>query len=162
MQSDRQFRAFVEPGVISSGNPAQDQTAHTRLNSFFDRPLMIAYRIKDWKKHFEISQSKRCSKMSWVAIPNSWDTHGYSLVMAHERYAEIYCAWCLMVQIASKMPLRVELVNGRPLIPEIMAVRTRTKPDIFKIALEVLCSKDIAWIEPFNYEDEYEQTPSEL
>ena len=111
---------------------------------------MKAYRIKDWKEHFEKADSRKCKNMQWVAVPNRFDGVGYSLVMAHERSSEIFTAWVLMLELASKQKIRGELVNGKPLTPRSMAIMTRTKPEIFEVALKVLVDPEIGWIEEFD------------
>lgn len=112
---------------------------------------MKAYRIKNWSQIYEKSQARRCEKMCWIAVPNSWDGVGYAMVMAHDRYAEIFTAWILLLQIASKMPERGLLANGKPETPQTMALRTRAKADIFELALEVLAKPEIGWIETIDY-----------
>jgi len=110
---------------------------------------MKAYRIKNWNDNFEVAQSRKCSTMKWVAITNSFDGTGYAEVMADDRFELIFCAWILMVELASKMPVRgVLATKARPLTPKSMAIRTRTsKPESFELALKVLMEPEIDWIE---------------
>lgn len=124
---------------------------------------MKAYRITDWNKHYEIAQSRACKRTSWVAVPNSHDGVGYATLAQHERFPEIFAAWILMLQVASKMPIRGLLVSGKlvdnhvvdpkPLTPRSLAIRTRCRhTDSFKLALETLVSDEIGWIEEVDYE----------
>jgi hypothetical protein len=112
---------------------------------------MKAYRIKDWDRYFEKADSRKCKNMKWVAVPNTHDTAGYATLTQHPQFAEIYTAWILMLQVASKMHVRGELVNGKPLTAHSLAIRTRTKPEIFEVAFKVLASPEIDWIEVFEW-----------
>ena len=108
---------------------------------------MKVYRIRDWDKHFEKADSRKCKKMQWVAVPNKHDSAGYAALAEHPRFTEIYTAWILMLQVASKMETRGLLANGKPLDAKSLARRTRTSPEIFELAFKVLQQPEIAWIE---------------
>jgi hypothetical protein len=110
---------------------------------------MKLIRIVDWNKRFENNRSRTIQSLDWVPVPNNHDGEGYCLVMAHARAPEIYSAWHLMLQVASRCHPRGSLVrsNGRPHTPESLSLKTRAKASWFEIAIEVLASRDVAWIE---------------
>jgi hypothetical protein len=66
----------------------------------------MTYRVKNWERHFEKAESRRCKTMSWVPIPTKHDGAGFRRVAGHERAAELFAAWILIVQTAAKMPTR--------------------------------------------------------
>lgn len=87
--------------------------------------------------------------LAWVAIPNRHDGEGYSMVMAHPKASEIFSAWILMLQVASRCQPRGSLLrdNGRPHTPQSLALKTRAKVEWFTIALQVLGSLEVGWID---------------
>jgi len=110
---------------------------------------MQAYQIKNWDEVFEVSQGRRCTALRWVATPNSHDCNGFLEIAEHDRNTDLFCAWILLVQVASKMPKRGLLVSdsGRPLTAKKIAMRTHYPAEIFELAFEVLCGEDIGWLE---------------
>ncbi len=107
----------------------------------------MAYRIVDWAVHFEKAQTRKCKDMKWVEIPTRQDGSGYRRVAAHERAADIFAAWVLIVQIAAKMPTRGLLEKGgRDLDAEDLAIASGFPQSIFEIALEVLSQPNIGWL----------------
>lgn len=110
---------------------------------------MKLYRIKNWESIYENNRSRTVKDLAWVAIPNRHDGEGYSSIMAHSRSAEIFAAWILMLQVASRCQPRGSLMrdHGRPHTPQSMALKTRAKPEWFVLALELLTSEEIGWIE---------------
>lgn len=109
---------------------------------------MSAYRIKNWNDHFEKSQSRKCAKMAWVALPNKHDGKGYRRVARHERATELFTAWVLIVQVASKMPTRGLLVDeDGALTAADLADMTGFPESIFHLAFTVLTQPNIGWLE---------------
>jgi hypothetical protein len=112
---------------------------------------MRTYFVKDWDTHFENSESRKVKVPRWVAVPNRHDGKGYRRVLKHPRAVEIFCAWCLIIQVASKTPVRGILSDhDGPLTDEDLADATGYPRDIFAIAFQVLSSPAIGWI---SYED---------
>jgi hypothetical protein len=118
---------------------------------------LITYRIKDWDKHFEKAQGRRCGSMNWVAVPNQHDGSGYRRVCSHHQAGDLFSAWILIVQVASKMPVRGLLYKGKPL-----TAKTGFPESIFFLAFEVLTNPEIGWIERLNgeIEPDYESAHS--
>ncbi len=109
---------------------------------------MTLYRIQNWEKIYENNRSRTVKDLAWVAIPNRHDGEGYSTIMAHTKAAEIFTAWILLLQVASRCQPRGSLVrdNGRPHTPQTLAIKTRGKTEWFAFALEFLSSAEIGWI----------------
>jgi hypothetical protein len=108
----------------------------------------MTYRVKNWELHYEKAQSRPCKKPSWVALPNKHDGKGFRRVAQHERSVEIFAAWVLIVQVASKMPERGLLVDeDGPLTAEDLAVKTGFPASIFHAAFTVLVDPKIGWLE---------------
>lgn len=104
------------------------------------------FAIKGWETNFENNRTKELKKMSWVPIPNSFDGEGYTEIMDHENGPEIYCAWILLVHIASKSDQRGVLIrsNGEPHTPRTLARLSRTKMRLFEDAIPFLAG--IGWL----------------
>jgi hypothetical protein len=109
---------------------------------------MTTYRIKNWNENFEKAQGRRCVNMTWVALPNKHDGKGYRRVAQHERATDLFTAWVLIVQVASKMPKRGLLVDEEgPLSAEDLADMTGFPASIFHLAFAALTQSSIGWIE---------------
>lgn len=111
----------------------------------------MTYRIKDWDRHFEIAQSRKCDKLFWVAVPNKHDGKGYRRVARHERAGDVFSAWILILQVASKCPTRGVLADADgEITAEDLADKTGFAKDIFDLAFTVLTDKKIGWLEVAN------------
>jgi hypothetical protein len=100
------------------------------------------YRINNWSALFENNRSRQCDKLSWVPVPNSHDGENYSMLMDQPNAAELYTAWILMLQVASKCNPRGTLTrgNGQPHDARSLAVKTRARAEWFTAALNYLTS----------------------
>lgn len=109
---------------------------------------MQAFRIKDWAKNFENSESRKYKSLAWVPVKNKHDGKGYRRVVAHPKSVQVFCAFILMVEVASKMPTRgVLLDEDGPLTASDLAFKTGFPEHIFDVAFSVLTDAKIAWIE---------------
>ena len=109
---------------------------------------MITYRIKNWDEHFEVAQGRVCSTLKWVAIPNKHDGKGYRRLMRHPRAADLFAAWVLIVQVASKQQKRGLLVDlDGPLTAEDLQDCTGLRQELFELAFEELTKPRIGWLE---------------
>ncbi len=109
--------------------------------------MSVVYSIRDWEKHFECSQSKRADKLSWVATPNKHDGKSFRRLIQMKNGTALYGAWILIVQVASKCPVRGILADSDgPLNAEDIADKTLTDPKLIQATLDACCSKAIGWI----------------
>ena len=118
---------------------------------------MKAYRIKDWDEIYENNRSRTVKELQWVAIPNRHDGEGFKLVMQHARASEIFTAFVLILQVASRCEFQgkrgVLVRDGRPHDAASLALKTGGRSEWFELALEALSSPEIGWIEPFEVPD---------
>jgi hypothetical protein len=109
-----------------------------------------AYRVRDWNEVYENNRSRTVKELQWVAIPNRHDGEGFKRVMQHDRASEIFTAFILILQVASRCQPRGTLIrDGRPHDASSLALKTGGRCEWFSIALEVLSSTEIGWIESF-------------
>ena len=66
------------------------------------------YRIRDWNEHFENSQSRRYSKLSWVPLPNKRG-FGYTQLLKQKNGEAMFGCWCAIIETASTCQVRGEL-----------------------------------------------------
>jgi hypothetical protein len=86
--------------------------------------------------------------MSWVPFPTKHDGSGFRRVAGHERAADLFAAWVLIVQTAAKMPTRGLLYkDGRALTASDLHFGTGFPEEIFHLAFNVLTNTDIGWLE---------------
>jgi hypothetical protein len=109
------------------------------------------YRIRDWDAHFETAESRKLKGTRWVPMPTKQDGKGYRRIAQHGESVAIFCAWNLIVQVASKMPVRGTLSDADgPLDAEDLSVKTGFPAEIFSTALEFLSSEQIGWMQAEN------------
>jgi uncharacterized phage protein (TIGR02220 family) len=109
---------------------------------------MKLYRIRDWQELYENNRSRTVKDLSWVAIPNRHDGENYTMIMSHKRGSEIFSAFILMVEVASKCRPRGTLIrdNGKPHNPISLSLKCRCPASWFEIAIEYL-SENTDWLE---------------
>ncbi len=109
------------------------------------------YRIRDWDTHFENSESRKVRFPRWVAVKNKHDGAGYRRVAALPNAVEVFCAWSLILQVASKLPVRGVLEAGDgPLDAVDLSSKTGYPAAIFEAAFEALVHPKIGWLEVAN------------
>ena len=110
---------------------------------------MNFYRIVDWAHRFENAGSRKYRRLSWVPMPNTHDGAGFRRIMREPDGVEIYGAWCLIVQVASKCPERGTLINdhGEPITAEDLADKCGGNIAIFERCFALLTEPRIAWLE---------------
>lgn len=109
---------------------------------------MKLYKIKNWSSLFENNRSKTVTRLDWIPIPNSHDGENYSMLMEQENAAELYTAWVLMLQVASKCQPRGTLLRGncQPHDARSLAIKTRARQEWFESAFAYL-SRETDWLE---------------
>jgi len=80
-----------------------------------------------------------------VKLPNKHDSLPFRLIAGHPKATEIFTAWVLMVQVASKG--KREDRGNLPLSPDELGIVTGFPAKIFELAIEFLKSPKIGWIE---------------
>ncbi len=107
----------------------------------------MIYSIRDWGTHFEKSQTRKCAAMKWVPVSNKHDGKSYRRLMRMERRAELYAVWVLLIQVASKCPVRGVLADSDgPLTPDDLELKTGMPAESFAYAMPVLASSAIGWL----------------
>lgn len=109
---------------------------------------MKLYSIRGWNEHFENNRSRTVKDLAWVAIPNRHDGEHFSIIMQAEHGAEIYAAWVLMLQVASRCQPRGTLLrdNKKPHTMSTLSVKTRAPENWFVLAFEFL-EKHTDWLD---------------
>ena len=84
--------------------------------------------------------------LHWVALPNRHDGGGYRRLMRRENGPALFGAWILMVQVASRCPVRGLLIDdtGRALTADDLEMRTDCPASVFRDAVTILT--DIGWL----------------
>lgn len=123
---------------------------------------MKLYRVKNWSMLYENNRTRELKNMAWVPVPNSHDGDGYTALVCRADGAQLYGAWIVILQVASKcgnpaggcdIPAggcgaRGTLVrdNGKPHDAASISRMTRFPEKIIQTALDVLCSADVGWL----------------
>lgn len=113
--------------------------------------MMRLYRIANWESLFETYETKKLTHLKWVPVPNKHDGLGFRRVAAQKNRCELFTAWNLILQVASKGRKQTDRGilrrDGRPLTPEDFAIMTGFPPSIFETALEFFSSPQMGWLE---------------
>ncbi len=104
------------------------------------------YSIQGWDEHFENAQSRKYQRLSWFRCPNKHDGKGFRRIMDREDGAELFAAWMLIVQVASKCPDRGVLADDKPLTAEDLHFKTGAPTELFVRAFAVFSSDEIGWL----------------
>lgn len=102
--------------------------------------------INQWDELFENCASRKLKMLSWVPMPNAHDSVAYCRLMNRKDGPEIFAAWILLVQLASRCSTRGELTSsdGRIYSAEDLAIKTRAPERIFEKAIPYLAKA--GWI----------------
>jgi len=122
----------------------------------------MTLKIKNWNEHFENAHSRKVQKAAWLPLPNKMDGKGYRRIVAMKDSTEIFTAWIIILQVASKMPERGSMVDeDGPITVEDLSIMSGFSEAIFKKAIPVLKSAKIAWLEDDSIEVEPDSTAVE-
>ena len=107
----------------------------------------MTYIISNWDESFENSRSRNIKDTKWLPIPNSHDGYGFSSLMKRKDGVELYGAWILILQVASKCEPRGVLRRSDGIDHDHMSLEiiTRANGEIFKKAFEHFVR--IGWID---------------
>lgn len=97
-----------------------------------------------------------------MPIPNRHDGENFSMIMAHPQGAEIFSAWVLLLQVASRCQPRGTLLRDskKPHTSASLAIKTRAPENWFILALDFL-ENNTDWLEiEQNCHDDDRQPPS--
>lgn len=118
---------------------------------------MNYFRIRNWQKYFENHESRKLRSLAWLPVINKHDGRGYRRVAALPNSVQVFCAWSLIIQVASKMPTRGVLRDDDgALTASDLAFKTGYPQSIFESAFTVLTRPEIGWLEEV---DEREEIP---
>ena len=111
---------------------------------------MKTIEIVNWDECFENSESRKYKNLKWLPLPNKHDGEGWARLWQLKNSSEIFAAFILMLELASKCPKRgVINKDGKPLGPEEMALKTRAPRAIFELAIQPLI--EIGWIKMIDH-----------
>lgn len=101
---------------------------------------MTTYSVANWGTHYENNRSRTVKELAWVPIPNKHDGERYSRLMLRPDAAQIFSAWILILQVASRCQPRGTLLRsgGTPHDSESLSIKTRAPREWFDLALPVL------------------------
>jgi hypothetical protein len=110
--------------------------------------MIKAYKIRNWDRDFENHESRKVRSLAWVPVRNKHDGRGYRRVVALPNSVQVFCAFILIVEVASKMPTRgVLLDDDGALTASDLAAKTGFPEAIFDSAFKALTAHNIRWIE---------------
>lgn len=107
------------------------------------------YRIVNWEDTYETGESRKLKTLLWVPVPNKHDGLGFKRMAMQRNRCELFAAWMLFVQLASKgrPEQRGTLArDGLPLEVEDMALMTGFPRDVFERALIFFSEPKVGWL----------------
>jgi hypothetical protein len=113
---------------------------------------MTTYHVTNWGEHYENNRSRKVKDLAWVPIPNKHDGERYSRLMQRKDAAQIFAAWILILQVASRCQDRGTLVrsDGSPHDSDSLSVKTRAPKAWFDLALPILV--EMKWLSAEKHE----------
>jgi hypothetical protein len=134
-------------------------------------PFNTVFRVADWNKVFENSETRKLARLERVQIPNKMHGMGFKRLAAHQHKVELLCAWYLICEVVSQHINDVEwfeeggkkrcrLVrerrgiterDGRPLTPDDFSLITGYPPGIFEKALLFFSEPKMGWLIPLEH-----------
>ena len=107
---------------------------------------MITYSIAEWDSLYENHETRKRKTLFWVLVPNGHDSLGFCEIMERDDGLEVFGAWNLILQMASRCSTRGQLVNnkGRPYSARDIAKKSRTREASIENALGVLV--EVGWL----------------
>lgn len=110
---------------------------------------MTVFRIADWEQHYETAETRKLESLRWVPTPNRHDGLGFRRLAAHRDRCELFAAWTLILQVASrgrKGERGILSRDGQPLDAEDLALMTGFPSPIFSKALEFFSHPKQGWL----------------
>lgn len=113
--------------------------------------------VKNWNSLFENNRTRELKKLDWVPLPNKFDGDGYTDLMSRKNGHELFAAWVLIVQVASKCGNPAGMCDGpegrgkltrdgvKPHDSDSLSRITRAPKRIFEEAIPILL--EIGWLE---------------
>lgn len=104
------------------------------------------YSITEWSENYENHETRKRKTLFWVLVPNGHDSLGFCEIMENPNGMEIFGAWILILQVASRCQTRGILTNnrGKPYTAQDIAKKTRSDP--LKIAAAMKTLVAVGWI----------------
>lgn len=119
---------------------------------------MTTYRIKEFEAFIKRDALRKGTKarrlrLPWMSVPTDLQKRAVQRIAMHPRGAEIYGAFILMASVSARATEKVDMGiladdEGRPYTPEDLEEITGFPADSFAIAIEVLASPRVGWLEP--------------
>jgi len=107
-----------------------------------------SYKIRDWDNLYENSETKKYQNLKWLPLSNNHDNLIFRKIIMLENAAEIFTAWILLLQLASKMPKRGILETDQgPLTAKDCQLLTNFPERSFEKAFNLLSSREFQLIE---------------
>jgi hypothetical protein len=110
---------------------------------------MKLYSVTDWDGIFETCETRKLEALRWWPKPNKHDGLGFKRLAMQREKVELYCAWNLIGDIASKTPRPnrgVLIRSGRPLTAEDLSLMTGFPQCIFEKAFDFFTSPELGWL----------------
>lgn len=112
-----------------------------------EAPPSRTLRIADWEGHYETNDSRKLKHLEWVKTPNSHDSIGFCEILSHPNGMAHYGAWNLILQLASKCPIRGLLVTGKGKAHDAHSIALVTRGNEKVISEAIVRLLAIGWLE---------------
>lgn len=107
------------------------------------------YRIKDWDALYETAETRKLENLRWLPVPNKHDGLGFRRLANQRNRSELFSAWVLMLQVASRGRRGERGVlhrDGAPLSADDLSLMTGFPSAIFADALTFFSDPKQGWL----------------
>ena len=123
---------------------------------------MKLYKIANWDQVYENHETRKLPRLRWVPVPNKHDGLGFRLMANEKDACDLYAAWNLIVQVASKSEKGERGILRRgvsPLNVNNLALMTGFPARIFERAFAFFSQPIIGWLIVEEWQDELPLSP---
>jgi hypothetical protein len=110
---------------------------------------MNLYSVTNWEELFETCETRKLKAIHWWPKPNKHDGLGFKRLAQQRDKVELYAAWNLIGDIASKTPppnRGVLIRSGKALTAEDLSLMTGFPQVIFEKAFSFFTSPELGWM----------------
>jgi len=114
-------------------------------------------KIAKWKEVFERAESRKIKNLNWVAMPTSFSSNGYQMLLDEfgDEAPAIYGAWCVLVAFAASCTVRGTLSTSRGVAVKVghIARTTGFQSTVFEKLITWATQEEVSWLIPAQPEE---------
>jgi len=115
------------------------------------------YKIRDWEKYYETSETRKWKTLKWLPLPVKLDGRNYRRMMKLKRKkgAAVYGCWCSLLAVATKGVPRGSFQDstGNAFTLDDMELMTEMPQSLIRETLSIVSKPPYLWVESVGAEE---------